>query len=479
MSIFKARTEQLVIRIKMPTEYITARSDNAEIKLYKRRWLIMALFMWYAITSAIHPFELTSITNIMVRYYNVSAIQVQWTAIMFSVGYVILVFPALFTLEKLGVRYTMIMASTGALIGGCIKIFSVTPDRFFLAVVGQIFNATCNVFTFCIAVRLAAIWFGGKEIGLAGALALLGDQIGSAISFLLPTILVADDLNSEVIENGLFRMHTYVAIAEAIDLILIILFFKTEPEYPPSKARARQREEEEINNVGNLIKEILSSGSFLLVALSYGLVVSACYCFSTLLNQIVLLNFPNHTRDAGNIGFFSVISGMVGSLLGGYILDRTKRFKGHAITLTTGASISMTLFTIALKFNNILYVYITSAVLCFFLLGFYATGIQMCIEITYPISESISTATTFLFVFSLSFLTTTLYSYALQEYGDLTANMGMISVLLISALFACLMTPDLQRQKAEKSETVVELKEFLVNNDIKIQSGLHLVKLPN
>lgn len=142
------------------------------------------------------------------------------------------------------------MASTGALIGGCIKIFSVTPDRFFLAVVGQIFNATCNVFTFCIAVRLAAIWFGGKEIGLAGALALLGDQvnlpevktiiinqaiysalnrhvlnfqIGSAISFLLPTILVADDLNSEVIENGLFRMHTYVAIAEAIDLILIIL----------------------------------------------------------------------------------------------------------------------------------------------------------------------------------------------------------------------------------------------------------------
>lgn len=103
----------------------------------------------------------------------------------------------------------------------------------------------------------------------------------------------------------------------------------------------------------------------------------------------------------------------------------------------------------------------------------------MCIEITYPISESISTATTFLFVFSLSFLTTTLYSYALQEYGDLTANMGMISVLLISALFACLMTPDLQRQKAEKSETVVELKEFLVNNDIKIQSGLHLVKLPN
>lgn len=101
MSIFKARTEQLVIRIKMPTEYITARSDNAEIKLYKRRWLIMALFMWYAITSAIHPFELTSITNIMVRYYNVSAIQVQWTAIMFSVGYVILVFPALFTLEKL------------------------------------------------------------------------------------------------------------------------------------------------------------------------------------------------------------------------------------------------------------------------------------------------------------------------------------------------------------------------------------------
>lgn len=141
------------------------------------------------------------------------------------------------------------MASTGALIGGCIKIFSVTPDRFFVAVVGQIFNATCNVFTFCIAARLAAIWFGGKEIGLAGALALLGDQvnlsevktiiinhsiysvlnhvlnfqIGSAISFLLPTILVADDLNSEVIENGLFRMHTYVAIAEAIDLILIIL----------------------------------------------------------------------------------------------------------------------------------------------------------------------------------------------------------------------------------------------------------------
>lgn len=56
---------------------------------------------------------------------------------------------------------------------------SVAPDKFYVLMIGQTLLAIFSVFTFGIAARFTAIWFGKDEISQAGALALLGDQVST------------------------------------------------------------------------------------------------------------------------------------------------------------------------------------------------------------------------------------------------------------------------------------------------------------
>lgn len=69
------------------------------------------------------------------------------------------------------------IAGGGICVGAWIKLFSVAPDRFYLVLVGQTFEAVFTIFTFSLAARFTAVWFGAHEISRAGAFALVGDQV--------------------------------------------------------------------------------------------------------------------------------------------------------------------------------------------------------------------------------------------------------------------------------------------------------------
>lgn len=79
----------------------------------------------------------------------------------------------------------------------------------------------------------------------------------------------------------------------------------------------------------------------------------------------------------------------------------------------------------------------------------------MCIEVTYPISEGMSTAIMFLFVQFSCLILTALYSYTVKQMGDLLSNIFLVGVLLLSMMFAFLIPPVLRRQDAEST---VQLK---------------------
>lgn len=74
-------------------------------------------------------------------------------------------------------KNTMILASSISTIGAWMKVWSVVPDRFFLAFISQMLLATSYTFTFGVSACLAATWFGVHESSRASALALFGDQV--------------------------------------------------------------------------------------------------------------------------------------------------------------------------------------------------------------------------------------------------------------------------------------------------------------
>lgn len=88
----------------------------------------------------------------------------------------------------------------------------------------------------------------------------------------------------------------------------------------------------------------------------------------------------------------------------------------------------------------------------------------MGIEITYPVSEGISSAVMFLSVQTHGVIVTSAYGYLVKAYGDLISNCALTLLFLLSAIFAILMPKTLRRQAVEKTtsnEKSQELKEFL------------------
>lgn len=94
----------------------------------------------------------------------------------------------------------------------------------------------------------------------------------------------------------------------------------------------------------------MTNRNFILLNISYGMSINVFYCLSTFLNQVklyfteiiivifnlivmivifklVLLYYPGHEIDAGQIGLSMVLGGMIGALICGIILDRTHRYK--------------------------------------------------------------------------------------------------------------------------------------------------------
>lgn len=75
------------------------------------------------------------------------------------------------------------------------------------------------------------------------------------------------------------------------------------------------------------LKRLMVNVPFVLLLVAYGINTGIFYAISTLLNQIILKHYPDGNKDAGWIGLVIVLSGMVGSIVCGIVLDRWHRYK--------------------------------------------------------------------------------------------------------------------------------------------------------
>jgi FLVCR family feline leukemia virus subgroup C receptor-related protein len=61
--------------------------------------------------------------------------------------------------------------------GAWIKALSVAPDSFCLAFLGQTLVGTAQVFILGVPARLAAVWFGPRQVSTACSLGVIGNEV--------------------------------------------------------------------------------------------------------------------------------------------------------------------------------------------------------------------------------------------------------------------------------------------------------------
>uniref|UniRef100_A0A2M4BLW0 Choline/ethanolamine transporter FLVCR1 n=1 Tax=Anopheles marajoara TaxID=58244 RepID=A0A2M4BLW0_9DIPT len=425
-----------------------------EFRMYKRRWLVLALFVMYSASNALQWIQYSIIANIVQRYYNITSTWVDWTSMIFMILYIPLIFPASWILDKMGLRIAAIAGVLGTCLGAWVKCFSVSPELFWVGFIGQSIVAASQVFILSLPAKVAAVWFGPDQVSSACSIGVFGNQLGIAVGFLVPPMLVENHDDISLIGDDLRLMFYIVAGFTTFLVVLVLFFFKAAPPTPPSAAQEATKTPNPLQSSPFLhsIKRLMLNRNYVLLLISYGMNVGVFYAISTLLNQIVLTHYPGHEVDAGRIGVCIVFAGMLGSVACGIVLDKTHRFKETTLAVYVFTMIGMWIYTFTLSVGHIAVVYVTSSLLGFFMTGYLPVGFEFAAELTYPEPEGTSTGllNAAAQVFGITF--TMLYSELLNTNGDIVANVTMAVMLLVGSVVTAVIRSDLRRQAAQNPQ---------------------------
>lgn len=75
--------------------------QQQDLKLYKSRWIILAVYMVYSMANAVHWIQYSIISNITLKFYGVSNFAIDTTSTIYMIVYVPLVVPASWVLDRL------------------------------------------------------------------------------------------------------------------------------------------------------------------------------------------------------------------------------------------------------------------------------------------------------------------------------------------------------------------------------------------
>ncbi|XP_050424866.1 feline leukemia virus subgroup C receptor-related protein 2-like isoform X1 [Adelges cooleyi] len=441
------------------------------LKLYKSRWVVLVVFMLYSMSNAAHWIQYSIISNITVKFYGVSNFLVDLTSTIYMLVYVPLVIPASWLLDRKGLRVVMVVGAAGTVLGAWLKVFSAEPDKFLITLLGQGLVACSQAFILSLPSRVAAVWFGPSEVSTACSLGVFGNQLGAALGFLIPPMMVHDSENLDEIGNELWTMFLSFAIVNSIVFILVLWLLKAEPALAPSHAQIVQRQNRDDPTIVNdafisSMKALMKTNGYVLLLISYGINVGAFFAISTLLNQFILLYFPGHEEDVGRIGLTLVLCGLGGSILCGYILDKTHLYKETTLVIYASTLVSMVIYTFSLANSKSIWtIYITASLLGLFMTGYLPVGFELAIEMTYPIAEGTSSGLLNGGTQLIGFFLTSIYSWVFTTMGDMVANMMIIGLLAIGCLLTVFIPTSLKRQAAHKAhnenqKTGLELSHF-------------------
>ncbi|XP_061602572.1 feline leukemia virus subgroup C receptor-related protein 1 isoform X2 [Cololabis saira] len=423
-----------------------------QTRLYRRRFAVLAVFSLYSMVNAFQWIHYSIITNVFTGFYGVSSDRVDWLSIVYMAAYVPLILPATWLLDRRGLRLTALLGAGLNCAGAWLKCASARPERFGVTVAAQVVCSVAQVFILGLPSRVASVWFGPREVSTACATAVLGNQLGTAIGFLLPPVLVPntpDDL--ELMGHNISVMFYGTAAVSTLLFVLAVIVIRDQPPLPPSQAQAvLPGSSLEDCSYKQSIINLVKNKAFILLLVSYGILTGSFYSVSTLLNQMIMACYENQELNAGRIGLTLVVAGMVGSILCGLWLDRTKTYKMTTLIVYGLSFLGMVVFTFTLNLHNIYLVFVTAGVLGFFMTGYLPLGFEFGVEITYPEPEGTSSGLLNAFAQIFGIIFTLIQGRLTTDFEPLAGNLFLCAWILLGVLLTALIKSELKRHNVNK-----------------------------
>ncbi|KYM78165.1 Feline leukemia virus subgroup C receptor-related protein 2 [Atta colombica] len=397
----KSQSEVLTIKdaIKIIKSDESIDVEPLKLKVYKKRWLMLIIYMIYSGSNSFQWIEYSIITNVITRYYGVSSMMIDWTSMLFLAIYTVFIFPASYMTDKCGLRWTIIIGAGINCLGTWIKMFSIQPDRIYVVFIGQSIVALAQTMILPLPGRLAAQWFPPTQLSTATSLSIFGNQLGVALGFLLGPIIVKNHNNLDDIGKDLSRLCWMVAIVCTIAFALVLT-----------------------------CKSLTSQKDY----------------------HVLIFSLCNGEEDAGRIGLIMILTGMIGSVSFGIILDKTHKYKQTAVTVYFLTFCGQILFTVFTCMGIKWMVYVSAIFLGYFMSGYLAMGFDLCTEFTYPESENIPAGLLNITTSIYGIILITSLGLLMNIYGDIPVHICLCLALLLGFILTAITKDKQRRQDAIK-----------------------------
>ncbi len=343
-----------------------------KFKLYKYRWVVLAVFMFLNLTMQMLWITYAPITGPAATYYGVTDLKIGLLSMVFMIAFIPLSIPVSGIIDKYGYRKAVSIGAILMGVFGLVRGFAGT--NYSMVLISTIGIAVAQPFLLNAWTTLPAKWFRKEERATIVGFITLANLVGTGAGMVLTPMLFEGGISIATIQL------IYGGIA-ALSSLLFVIFARENPPTPPCV------EEQGVRALMlDGLKHAMKVKSFLMfLAISFvGLGI-----FNGVTTWVEGIIRPRGftPTDAGTLGALMLVGGILGAVVLPAISDRQQkrqRFLYLGIALAIPGLIGITFAT------NPLILFVSAFVLGFFLVSANPIGMQYATEVTYPTPEGTS-----------------------------------------------------------------------------------------
>ncbi len=344
---------------------------EAEFKVYKYRWAVLAAFMGIIAANQLLWITFAAVTTQSTQFYNVSDLAIGLLSLSFMVVYIFVSFPASWVIDTYGIRVGVGLGAALTGIFGLVRGLGGSHYGWVLA--AQIGIGIGQPFVLNAISTVAARWFPIKERATAAGLASLAIYLGILVGLALTPYLT--------LRWGIPGMLIIYGIVAAI---LMFVFFFLARERPPSPPCPPEQEARSLMTEG--LAKMIRQPEFILLLAIFFVGLGAFNAVTTWIEQMLAPRGFTETQ-AGDAGGMMILGGIIGALVLPMLSDKARKRAPYILVAVAGAIVGLAGLTYVTSYALLL---VFSFIFGFFLLSAGPIGFQYGAEITYPAPEGTS-----------------------------------------------------------------------------------------
>lgn len=329
--------------------------------------------------SAAMSTTFSPISNSLQKYYSASENTIFYLNSVYMIYFLVVNFFANYSIDKYGVKNSVNLCLILTLVGAWLRIM--LQKKLIILILGQTIMACGYPFISNCLSKISNIWFNPKRRVRMTSLMSSSYMFGIGFGFLLTSFYWKNDNDESSVNINLKNLMYFSALCCSLASLPVFLYFREEPDVPPSYS-AEAKREDFLTSIF-----ILKNKDFILLFISFSLAYGN-YITINLMIHHVLAPFGVNELQISNIGVILNIFSGISKIVVAYIAGEYISIKRTIVYIFILQTLTVALFLFAMTTENIIFVYIVSGLMGFFCQMYWGPALEYACEIVYPVSES-------------------------------------------------------------------------------------------